>query len=169
MSSKSKFVLLVIVLTVGAIGGQYFMQQILKPFRPSDLEITFKYGVKARNIFNTSAGTFTYDMVIDDPIVIQFQLTGKELDQIWESVLKNDFYNLTVFEEGPWSYSQSPVYTRILSIKADGYPDKTIKLVGPSGGPQNADGFLEISRVLIDIIENKPAYKALPEPRSGYA
>ncbi len=98
---------------------------------PEDFQIVLKYGVQTRNILNTSAGTYTKDMILDPPVTINLTLTQRELDTVWRLIQENEFYTI---EEQGWQRASARVPMReySLSVHAEGYPDRelTMSLLG---------------------------------------
>lgn len=150
--------------------GYYNLRSLFyNPSYPEDFEIVFKYGVRTRNILNTSAGTYTKDLIQDPPVTTELTLTERELDTIWQLIQENRFYTL---EEQSWARAQSisPEYKYTLFVHAEGYSDKGVTMTDLySNYPPNEEAFFNITKKIVSIIENKPAYKALPKPRGGYA
>ena len=163
------------LIIIGLLGivlvlGYYNIRPLFyTPSYPEDLQIVFKYGVNTRNILNTSAGTYTKDLIQDPPITTELTLTKRELDTIWSLIQENGFYTL---EEQSWarSHSIAPEYKYNLIVQAKGYPDTEITMTDlyHSYKP-NEEAFFNITKKIVSIIESKPEYKALPKPRGGYA
>ena len=163
------------LIIIGLLGvvlvlGYYNIRPLFyTPSYPEDFEIVFKYGVRTRNILNTSAGTYTKDLIQDPPVTTELTLTERELDTIWQLIQENGFYTL---EEQSWARSQSisPNYQHSLYVHAEGYPDRELTMTDLySSYKPNEEAFFNITKKIRSIIENKPEYKSLPEPRGGYA
>ena len=139
------------------------------PNRPDDFEIVFKYGVNARNVLDTREGTFTKDLILDPSITIELTLTELELAIIWTNIHINDFYELEE-QDINRGYVVQPATTYVLIVHADGYPDREVSMndITYNYNPSELR-FFRIAWKIREIIESKPEYKALPEPRGGYA
>lgn len=150
--------------------GYYNIRPLFyNPSHPEDFEIVLKYGVRTRNILDTREGTFTKDLILDPPVTVKLTLTERELDTIWHLIQENGFYTL---EEQSWARAKSisPEYNYTLFVHAEGYSDKEVTMTDLySNYPPNEEAFFNITKKIVSIIENKPAYKALPKPRGGYA
>ena len=121
------------LIIIGLLGvvlvlGYYNIRPLFyTPSYPDNFEIVFKYGVRTRNILNTSAGTYTKDLIQDPPVTTELTLTERELDTIWRLIQENGFYTL---EEQSWGRSQSisPNYQHSLYVHAEGYPDRELTM-----------------------------------------
>lgn len=88
------------LIIIGLLGvvlvlGYYNIRPLFyTPSYPDNFEIVFKYGVRTRNILNTSAGTYTKDLIQDPPVTTELTLTERELDTIWQLIQENGFYTL---------------------------------------------------------------------------
>ena len=169
MKIRSDIILGVLVGVVLILGYYTIRPLFYTPVYPEDFEFVFKYGVNTRNILNTSAGTYTKDLILDPPVTTKLTLTERELDTIWSLIQENGFYTL---EEQSWGRSQSisPNYQHSLYVHAEGYPDRELTMTDLySSYKPNEEAFFNITKKIRSIIENKPEYKSLPEPRGGYA
>ena len=158
------------VIIVTILGYSLFQSSsIIVPERPDNFTVLFRYGVGSHNILNTTDGTFTKDMISDDPITIELILTESELDRIWELAHENKFYELDEHNPGPRNYSVVPHETYRLTVRAEDYPEKKV-IMGDLGGnyTKNETRFLRIVKYIRNVIENRSEYKALPKPRDGY-
>ncbi len=64
--SQIFFMISVIIVTI--LGYSLFQSSsIIVPERPDNFTVLFRYGVESHNILNTTGGTFTKDMISDDP------------------------------------------------------------------------------------------------------
>jgi len=168
-SIRKKIIVLLVI--AFCVYGYYNLRPYFVPVpeRPDDFEIVFKYGVGAKNILDTREGTFTRDMIVDTSITIQFTLTGRELETVWAYIQRNHFYELE--EQDPArAHSVSPIVTYVLFVHAEGYPDKEVSMNDLRFDyTLDERRFFRITWKIRDIIESKPEYKSLPEPRGAYA
>ena len=169
MTPRRKLLLLAAVGIVVILGYYGIRPLFFTPSYPDDFQIVFKYGVGARNILNTSAGTYTKDLILDPSVTINLTFTEREMDTIWRFIQENEFY--TIEEQSPPRASAvQPEYKYSLHIRAEGYPDRelTMTYLGFNTEP-NEEAFYMIATKIREFIEAKPAYKKLPAPRGGYA
>ena len=85
---------------------------------PSDFDLTFRYGVGAKNELDTFSQTYTKDMIIDPPVTTEFKLADSEKAGIYRKI--ND---LRLFEkDGEFMKGGafvSPCSSYYLKIKTD--------------------------------------------------
>ena len=162
-------IIIIVIINRASTGCPISRYLFSAPEYPQDFSFELKYGVGARNILDTEKETFTQDMILDRDITIKLVLSDSELETIWKSIIENDFYNLSEqSEERASSVSPALVYT--LTVSADQYPETTVSMVDLQLHHTSDElKLLRITETILEIIESKPAYKALPEPRGGYA
>jgi hypothetical protein len=131
--------------------------------------LVFAYGVGARNVLDTGAGTFTKDLIADPPVTARLRLTDEELGRIDRRLEAMDFWSYprryeTIGEGGrmePHSSYRWEVTT------GDG-----TKVVlwedAVSNGDERAAALRSLARLIQNMIESKAAYKAMPAPSGGY-
>ena len=171
MRKREETVLLTLLVLGSIYAGVYWVYPHFDgvPDHPERLVFKLRYGVGAKNILDSENGTYTKDMILDPAITINLVLSERELDLIWKSIIDNDFYNLTD-QNAARASSVSPVYDYTLTVSADGYPEKTVRMADIwQGYTEDELRFFRITRTILDIVESKPVYKALPKPRGGYA
>jgi hypothetical protein len=70
------FTPMLITVTAGIAGNRY------SDLSSEGTRIEFRYGVGAKNVFDTYTGTFTKDLIGDPPVTIKMALTEDELLRI---------------------------------------------------------------------------------------
>lgn len=76
---------------------------------PRDFNFIFKFDNKSQ--LNTFNNTYTKDMVIDNPITIKLKLTKSEKKQIYQSILKSNFFSINESNEADKNiYELNQVY-----------------------------------------------------------
>ncbi len=175
MNLKIKWALLALLLFV-MIGVVAYTQEHQKT-QSSDTEqsisisfnLIFKYGVGARNELNTFDGTFTKDMIVDDPITIPLELTSAELEGIRQKIDELNLFKEQKTYQGDTFTMVSPCSSYDLSVESGGVQKRLTwdceKPTGNSSENPELDTFAEYIR---SIVESKEAYKKLPEPQGGY-
>ena len=174
------FVALLLGLFLTAVGYGFtfaayqFALGALGPCTDSDFNLIFKYGVGAKNVLNTFQGTYTRDMVVGPPIPVRLCLSEKELDNIYQKMVEIDFFGYpdkfhVLVLHGGVAGRVTPYSTYYFKVK---YNNSEIKeLVWADNiisEDERADNLRELIKFIIEIIESKPGYKRLPEPRGGY-
>jgi len=168
LNPKKKLLILIALGLIIVLGYHNIKPLFYKPSYPDDFQIVLKYGVGARNILNTSAGTYTKDLIQDPSVTIKLKLTEQEMDTIWRLIQENEFYTLEE-QYPPRASAVQPEYKYSLYVHAEGYPDRELTMsdIRYNYEPNEAE-FLKITKKIVSIIESKPAYKKLPEPTGGY-
>ena len=146
-------------------------KNILEP-DPQFLQIRFHYWF--RNELNTFEQTYQKDLVQDGTAKTSFWLTSEEQGRILEKVQTINFFQFpdTIrYEPGEDSIavSISPDPGRQFLRVQYQEQDKTVSWYYPL--PENNEYvplLLELQDLVIEIIESKPDYQALPPARGGY-
>ncbi len=160
------FALLLITLTAGVAGNRY------PDLSSEGTRIEFRYGVGAKNVLDTYAGTFTKDMIMDPPVTTKMVLTKEELLRIEAKLEEVDFLIKSEWDLIPHGSApgfRTPFSSYYLKVSFKGvtrelrWNDSTL-FQDDYKGPA-----VEVTELLWTIIEAKPEYKSLPEPRGAYA
>ncbi len=164
-----KFTALVLILiSVSAVfaGNQY------PNFSNDGTQIIFRYGVGAKNVLDTYAGTFTKDLIGDPAVTIKMMLTEEDLLKIEAKLEEVDFLSQSDWDlipHGSVLGLRTPFSTYYLKVSFNGvtreirWNDSNL-LSDDFKGPA-----AEVAKLLWSIIEAKPEYKSLPQPRDAYA
>ncbi len=147
------------------------------PCFDSDFNLVFRYGhykVEAKNELNTFRGSYTKDMVRGSPITVKLCLTREDLDRIYLKMMEIDFFSYPdVFHVPPsgevigefshWNTYNLKVQngTKVKTVRWDNH-----YLIS---GNEEYDNLIELANLIWKIIESKPEYLRMPEPRAGYA
>lgn len=137
------------------------------PERPEEFDIVLTYGYGPGNTLDTRDNTYT-SRLTDPKITIEIALTEEELDRVWRSIQQHHFYDLEP-QNPAYAASVTPVQTYTLTVYAQGYTEKKVSMAKLGPQPLSEFRFFRITDTIINIIESKPAYNALPEPKGGYA
>lgn len=144
-----------------------------KAGEPTPFNFIFRYGVRAKNELDTFDKTYTKDMVMGPPVKIIMSLSKEELTRIYQKMLEINFFDYPdkffitvpigepIGEVTPYSsYYFKVVYdSKIKELSWDDY------ILNKS---EKADKLRELIRYIKNIIESKPEYKKLPQPKGGY-
>jgi len=142
-----------------------------RPAGPAVTSLVFSYGVGARNVLDTAAGTFTRDMITASPITIPLELSAAEMESIAAKMAAIGFFSYpAVFSvpPAPGSGVVTPFVTyRFAVTTAAG--TKVVEWADdvPSDDKQ-AEGLRSLAGLIEGIIVAKPDYGRLPEPQGGY-
>lgn len=128
----------------------------------ASFKMDFKYGVGARNELNTFQGTYTKDMIADEPITIDLELTDEELQDIEDKIDELDVF-ASVKEET--NMIVVPCVSYDLLTEMNGVQERLTWDCGEFGSNQKLDALREYINV---ILESKDAIRALPVPQGGY-
>jgi len=168
MRSKSiiEKILLLIFLTILAVGIIFIVKQNnnLPLKQPTDFNFIFKYGVGAKNELNTFNQTFTKDMIIDPSITTKFNLTEKELSDVYRKIV-----DLGIFKKD-WKFleknmSITPCSSYYLKIQIN---SEQRELSFDNCHGELSGKLQKFKDYIIKIIEAKEEYKKLPTPTGGY-
>jgi hypothetical protein len=134
----------------------------------NDFNLLFRHGVGAKNELNTFEGTYTKDMVLDTPITITLILSEEELEQIHQKMIEIDFFNYPEDFPPRLGFLVTPCTNYFIKVE-HGSIVKEINWNENSMLESNIQGNLwQLVGCIMDIVEQKPEYKALPPARGGY-
>jgi len=157
------------------LGLALIIQSFWLPCTESDLHLTFKYGVGAKNVLNTFTGTYTRDMVKDPPVTVKFCLSEKDLDRIYQKMVAIDFFSyptrFSAQSSGDVIGEMTPFSTYYFKVQCGSSETKELVWAAKYtySGNKEAEDLKELIDLIIEIIRSKPEYRRLPEPRAGYA
>ena len=149
--------------------------ETLPESRPSDFNLLFKYGYGSinKNVLNTFNGTYTWDMVVDPSITIDFNLSDEDMDRIYQKMVEIDFFcypdefAIPLPENGIVS-AETPYQGYYFRVEFD----NNVKVLQWEDEIKNwnedADKLRGLIRLIRSIIESKEEYQNLPPPRGGY-
>ncbi|OGO18782.1 MAG: hypothetical protein A2Z15_07880 [Chloroflexi bacterium RBG_16_50_11] len=139
----------------------------------SSFNFILKYGVTAKNEIDTYQDKFTKDMISDPPITINLRLTNEEMERIYQKMIEIDFFSyperfMVNVPPGEPTTIVTPFPIYQFTVEKDSQIKKLDwddRIMNPD---VKADRLRELINLIIDIIESKEDYKALPEPSGGY-
>lgn len=133
--------------------------------------LVFAYGVGARNVLDTEAGTFTADMILASPVTVPLRLTDAEMARIARKMEEIDFFSYPekyVTPERGDSGWVTPYLTyvfRVTTQQGTKVVEWEDQVVNDDSGAAN---LRELADLIRGMIQAKPAYQTLPEPEGGY-
>ena len=142
---------------------------------PAGFSFVASYGVGAKNVLDTVAGTFTKDMILEPPVTTALRLTQAELEDLYADLARMKIleypshYEPDASDTGPTMFV-TPHATYKLSIKTG---DETVlDLVWEDSSLSAKPAAIALRdwfKKLRLTIEAKPEWKALPPAVGGYA
>jgi len=142
------------------------------PRTPVNLKIIYSYGVGSKNILDTFAGTYTRDMVVDAPITVKMILNSEEFSRIESKLKEIGFFGSDYKQLLPGGIAiglGTPYSTYYLKVQYDGTHERELMWNNKVIYKDDDASLNELSRLIESIIEGKPEFQSLPEPRAGYA
>ncbi|MEW9673907.1 hypothetical protein [Ammoniphilus sp. 3BR4] len=138
---------------------------------PQDFEFLVKYGVGNKNILNTFEDTFTKDMVVDPAITINLKLSQEEMKTIYDEMRRINILDYPTRFDPESNIIETPHQSYYLKIQISGEQKEIYWEQGISSGEDEAIKLKELIDWYIrdEIIQSRPEYKKLPEPRGGYS
>ncbi|GFN23898.1 hypothetical protein [Thermanaeromonas sp. C210] len=144
---------------------------------PEDFNFILKYGVEAKNVLDTFAGTFTKDLINAGRVTTRLTLTPEEMAAVYAEMRRiNILAYPEEFPPGQKKLGQvyvTPYPTYYLKVRMDGKV-KEIYWEDITGGqnmsaqPQEAVQLRNLIDKIIGMIEAKEEFKQLPTPEGGY-
>ena len=139
------------------------------PAIDDNFNITFRYGVGAKNELNTFEGTYQKDMVVDPSITVNLSLSSEEKERIYQKMFEKNFFDYP--DRFPQRRDRIVTPSMEYYLKVEyGYKIKEVSWDDNSlfENENIEKGLNDISGLIIEIIESKDEYKNLPTPRGGY-
>ncbi|MEI6450546.1 MAG: hypothetical protein WCP98_11455 [Actinomycetes bacterium] len=137
--------------------------------------LVFAYGVGARNVLDTSRGTFTKDMIVGSPLTVPMELTPGEMARIADKLEEIGFFSYPtrfVIHMDPLAEDGVQLCTPFASYRCAVRTSEGTKVVKWDGmiGTDDARALrlFSLADLIERIISARPEYKRLPEPRGMY-
>ena len=163
-------VFLVIIIPIQSV--EVNSQVDLSPRTPASLLLIYSYGVGSKNILDTFGGTYTKDMIVDAPITIKMSLNAEEVNRIEAKLKVIGFFVSDYKQLLPGGFvigEATPYSTYYLKVRYNGTQVRELRWSNQYVYMNDdANSLNELSRLIESIIEAKPEYQSLPEPRAGY-
>lgn len=163
----------VVLFVVAACGGPGSDTPSPQP-RPSGLALTglvFAYGVGARNVLDTTRGTFTKDMVTASPITISLELSAADVARISEKMDEIRFFSYpSVFTPtlADGGGEKTPFATYRFVARAESGTKVVMWADKFTTADERALRLRSLARLIERLIVSTPEYKRLPEAEGGY-
>ena len=137
------------------------------PTVPQWIHIHYQYGFNDE--LNTFKGTFHKDLILDDSITIPFSFTEDEQRLIIDKTLAIDFFSYpdTLYREPGVRISPDPS-PDFLRIKYENQEKRIVWFYPPNAPVNYLAPLQELTTLIRETIQAKPAYHRLPAARGGY-
>ncbi len=145
---------------------------------PSDFNFEFRIGVGANNRLDSYRNEIEKDMVIDENIIVKYEVSDEIKAQVYEKILEYKIMEIDVEmisenlrDENESGGTMSPCSTMSIRFTANG-KEYFVKGNSTAGFHKNsnpkAKRYCNFMEYMGTILFTLPEYKALPEPRAGY-
>lgn len=164
---KNTKILLYIILIILVSGIVYLSNKskVEKDINGLPTNIIFKYGVGAKNILDTFNGTYTKDMISEEPIQINIQLSQDELNGIFKKIAEINLFN----KKPVINYSTVQLLDPCSSYYLIAEIDSIKKEISWDDCHGEVDvEFRQFTDYLINTIESNNEYQNLPQSKGGY-
>ncbi|CAG9621503.1 hypothetical protein [Sutcliffiella rhizosphaerae] len=141
-------------------------KEVFPEVMPDDFSFILKYGFEARDILNTIDHTYTKNMVLDEDITIDLELSNEEIEAIYMKIKEID---LLASADKASDVSCVDPYERneiTLTINGEVYERKWITSKCDKRADDKLKEFTDF--ISYDIIRGKEEVKQLPATRGGY-
>ncbi len=128
----------------------------------------FAYGVRARNVLDTTAGTFTNDMIGDPPVTVDLTLTPEEFARMVEEMERIGLLAYPAKYAPRGGGVMTPHMTYRFELMIDGSTRTLVWNDDRDASDPYAMRLRELVKFIREIVEAKPEYKRQPEPNGGY-
>ena len=133
--------------------------------------LVFAYGVGAKNVLDTTRGTFTKDMIMASPITVPLRLSASELARVSRKMDEIGFFSYPADFSVPVAAGGGEI-TPFVTYRFAATTDAGTKVVkwadkAPSDD-ERALGLRSLAGLIESIIVAKSAYKKLPGAEGGY-
>jgi hypothetical protein len=138
--------------------------------RPADFGVVLAYGVTARNVLDTFAGTFTKDLISPDTptATAVLNLTEDDLDRIY-SQLRIDLSGYArIYRPDTGGVLKEPHDSYYLRVRAAGRDKEVFWADEGDSALPDAVRLRNTFEVIRSIIEQKPEVQDLPPVQGGY-
>jgi hypothetical protein len=140
---------------------------------PDDFDFQYSFGIGEKNSYDSKTELYGTDMVCDDSIITPVPLTEIEKTMIWESISKNNFFQMGDFtdncDDAGNCILMEPEDAITLFVDGDGIKHSVSyreSYIGKNG--KLFSNFNNIIDTLNEIFEDKKELEFLPKPRCGY-
>jgi hypothetical protein len=133
--------------------------------------LVFAFGVGARNVLDTTRGTFTKDMIVASPITIPMELSRSEMARIVQKMDEIGFFSYPValtVPAGSRGGQMTPFSTYRFAVRTGAVTKRVQWDDEFATGDERALGLRSLADLIENIVVARPDYRQLPEPEGGY-
>jgi hypothetical protein len=130
---------------------------------PKDFDIDFIYGHAEQYEFNSFIGTFKKSLTWGKDTTIKFKLCSKEKEKIYRQYLRLKIYNFPESFEPKSNIDKTGLPSYFIKIRSDGQTKKIIWQNNTNSNDRRAKQLRNWFNSIIELLENDPAIKKLPE------
>ena len=142
----------------------------------SGFNLVFKYGVggaPTKNVLETARGTFTRDMILDPPVTVKLKLSEDDLKRIRDKMDEIHFWDypdVLGYEPPPGGLTRmvTPYPSYYFRAERGGVVKELRWDDQHADESERAVKLRDLTVLIREIVESKPGYEELPEPRGGY-
>ena len=133
--------------------------------------LVFAFGPGAKNVLDTTRGTFTKDMILASPLTVPMTLSDEEMARIAAKVHEIDFFSypesyVTPDDgSGGWGFPHSTYVFRVTTREGTKVVEWEDALFNDD---ERAARLRSLARLIEGIIMARPEYERLPPPEGGY-
>ena len=142
------------------------------PAEKREFDLSFRYGVLARNELNTFNNSITKDLVLDGTVTMPLVLKPSDLARVESKMQSIDFYSypdtfmVKIVTGGAIGFS--PANTYELNVFSHGRRKSLYWSDCIVTADSQAVKLRELIALIREIVESTPEYKQLPPARGGY-
>ncbi len=161
----------ILMLSLALLGLSCADQGVEPPSADRRFNLDLKYGIGARNELNTFANTFTKDLIQAGTASTPLVLTAAELDSIEAHLMSIGIFaypDTLLPPESGALVTVTPAPTYIVRLALDGKEKIVFWNDAHLQSDAQAKNLRDACTFIRWIIEARPEYKRLPEPRDAY-
>jgi hypothetical protein len=133
--------------------------------------LVFAFGPGARNVLDTTQGTFTKDMILASPLTVPLRLSDADVVRITRKLEDIDFWSYPAVYRtdstggGGWMFPNSTYRFEVTTAAGT----KTVTWTDEvSNDDRRAQRLRGLALLIQGIVTGTPEYKAMPEAEGGY-
>lgn len=159
------------------VDGGSAWNAVIPGLASKNFDFILKYGVGAKNVLDTFAGTFTRDLIMAGAATTRLALTPEEMGAVYAEMVKIDIFGyperFTPRQKGTSQVYVTPHSTYYLKLQVGGkvkeiFWEDTTGRQNLAAQPVEAVQLRNLIEKIIRMVEEKEDFKKLPEAEGGY-